>query len=267
MKRSYLTLNLTDLNDLPKMNRWLFKDHAPDTVSQNGPILSRYTTYRALPIPEGAERYGAYNWRMTEHYWREDPFGENQLDHGTAMSEIWCEGYNEAVGNPAESKQRGDWGDADKDSKAHPPAFVFCNHRPDNSFKGQGITLNEGPFYRFVVTFKYPDGVPFEKGEEWLLSKCMPAICEQEDLLRAFSYKAVPPYTGPFQRVLELWYRDSKTWKRNWVDKVPAIPRPEWAATDAVPYLEPYKDIVCIFLEESPERDFLNGAQPYYVTA
>ena len=34
MKRSYLTLNLTDLNDLPKMNRWLFKNHAPDTVSQ-----------------------------------------------------------------------------------------------------------------------------------------------------------------------------------------------------------------------------------------
>ena len=25
LKRSYLILNLTDLNDLPKANRWLFK--------------------------------------------------------------------------------------------------------------------------------------------------------------------------------------------------------------------------------------------------
>jgi len=266
MKRSYLTLNLTDLNDLPKMNRWLFKDHAPDTVSQNGPILERYTTYRALPIPAGAEAYGAYNWRMTEHFWREDPFGEMQLDHGSAMSEIWCEGYNEAVGNPTEAEARGDWSKNGENSNAHPPAFMFCNYRPDNSFKGKGITLNDGPFFRFVVTFKYPDGVKFEEGEEWLLTKFAPTVCEQEDLLRAFSYKALPPYTGPFQRVLELWYRDSKAWRKNWVENTPKIPKPTWATTDYAPYLEPYKDMVCIFLEEAPERDFLRGL-PYNVTS
>lgn len=68
LKRSYLILNLTDLNDLPKANRWLFKYHAQDTININGPILAGYSTYRALPIPEGGEKYGAYNWRMTEHY-------------------------------------------------------------------------------------------------------------------------------------------------------------------------------------------------------
>ncbi len=265
MKRSYLTINLTDLNDLPKMNRWLFKDHAPDTVSQNGPILARYTTYRALPIPEGGERYGAYNWRMTEHYWREDPFGKDQLEHGTALSEIWCEGYNEAVGNPADSKLRGDWTGIN-DPNAHPPAFVFCNHRPDNSFKGNGITLSDGPFFRFVLTFKYPDGVDVQEGEDWFLTKFAPTFTAQEDLLRAFSYKAIAPFTGPFQRVLELWYRDSNTWKRNWVDNVPSVPKPSWAKNDLAPYLEPYKDMVCIFIEEAPEKDFLNS-QPYHVTA
>lgn len=265
MKRSYLTLNLTDLNDMPKMNRWLFKDHAPDTVSQNGPILERYTTYRSLPIPEGAENFGVYNWRMTEHFWREDPFGDVQLDHGSALSEIWCEGYNEAVGNPAESEARGDWSQNGKNSSAHPPAFVFCNYRADNSFKGRGVTLNDGPFYRFVVTFKYPDGVKFEDGEEWFINTFAPAICKQEDLIRAFSYKAVKPYTGPFQRVLELWYRDSKAWKKNWVENPSEVPKPEWAKTNYAPYLEPYKDMVCMFLEEAPERDFLRGL-PYNVT-
>ena len=33
---------------------------------------------------------------MTEHYWREDPFSmEDELNQGTAMSEVWVEGYNE----------------------------------------------------------------------------------------------------------------------------------------------------------------------------
>lgn len=61
LKRSYLILNLTDINDLPKANRWLFKYHAQDTVNINGPILAGYSTYRALPIPQGGEKYGAYN--------------------------------------------------------------------------------------------------------------------------------------------------------------------------------------------------------------
>jgi len=256
MKRSYLTINLTDLNDLPKMNRWLFKDHAPDTVSQNGPILQRYTTYRALPIPRGGELYGAYNWRMTEHYWREDPFGEKQLEHGTALQEIWCEGYNEAVGNPAETDQRADW--RANDPKAHPPAFVFCNHRPDDDFKGAGITVAQGPFYRFVVTFKYPDGVSDEAGEEWLYQKFVPEVCKQKDLLRFFSYKAIPPITSPFKRVMELWYKDSNTWINNWVDNVPAI--------EALSSLVPYKDMVCIFLEEHPEQNLLEIG-PYLVTS
>ena len=140
---------------------------------------------------------------MTEHYWREDPFGKEQLEHGTAMSEIWCEGYNEAVGNPADSKSRGDWGGDRTNPNAHPPAFVFCKTRPDNSFKGEGITLNDGPFFRFVVTFKYPEGVAFDDGENWFLEEFMVEVCKQQDLLRAFSYKAIPPHVSPFNRVLE----------------------------------------------------------------
>ena len=89
LKRNYLILNLTDQNDLPAMDRWLFKEHAIDTVSVNGSILSGYATYRALPIPRGGETYGAYNWRMTEHHWLTDPFSmDNELSHGTGYTEI-----------------------------------------------------------------------------------------------------------------------------------------------------------------------------------
>ena len=58
MIRSYLLVNINDPDEyLPEMERWLFKDHAPDTLSQLAPILDRYVTYRAVPGPRGADKF------------------------------------------------------------------------------------------------------------------------------------------------------------------------------------------------------------------
>ena len=268
MKRSYLTLNLMDENDLIYMNRWLYKDHAPDTVSQNGPILERYCTYRALPIPEGGKEYGAYNWRMTEHWWREDPWGdiEHSENHGSALTEIWPERYNEIIGQGhANGARTGTW-DGSRDGE-HPPVFTFVPYRPDNTFKGDGVTLAQGPFYRFVVHFRYPEGVSFEEGEEWFLNTFAPEVCKQPELIRFFAFKAIKPITGPFIRVMELWYKDPNSWKKAWVDKVPQLTKPSWAQYDKPPYLEPYKHWVSMFLEERAECDFLHGYNGYFTTA
>ena len=74
MIRSYLVLNLTSWDYLPLMERWLYKEHAMETMNQVGPILHRYATYRAVPPPDGGAVYGYYNWRMTEHWWAESSF-------------------------------------------------------------------------------------------------------------------------------------------------------------------------------------------------
>ena len=79
MIRSYLLVNVVSWDYLPELERWLYKDHAPDTMSQLEPILHRYVTYRAVPPPEGAEEYCYYNWRMTEHWWQESPFREGAM--------------------------------------------------------------------------------------------------------------------------------------------------------------------------------------------
>ena len=39
MVRSYLVVNLTSLNFLPMMERWLYRDKAMETISQLGPML------------------------------------------------------------------------------------------------------------------------------------------------------------------------------------------------------------------------------------
>lgn len=266
LKRSYLILNLTDMNDLPKADRWLFKDHANDTVSINGSILSGYATYRALPIPEGGKEYGAYNWRMTEHHWLQDPFPQGaELNQGTAYQEVWVDGYNEMIGNPTNSTKRADWG-VQENKDAHPAAFVFTTRRINDDIKGYGVTSNDGPYFRFVVAMKYPEGVSQEAGEEWFYNSLVPALKQQKTLLRAFSYKAISPHVTPFTRIVELWYRDSKSWYQTWVTGDPEIPAPAWAAAGQNKlYLTPYKDMVSIFLEEAPERDFLRQGTSYYV--
>ncbi|MBP2638608.1 MAG: hypothetical protein H6Q69_2383 [Firmicutes bacterium] len=46
---------------------------------------------------------------------------------------------------------------------------------------------------------------------------------------------------------------------------MPDVPAPVWAkGGQKAPYLTPYKDMVSIFLEESPERDFLRQGTTYY---
>src|SRR5665213_2049048 len=97
--RSYLILNIRSMNDLPLMERWLLRDHAPETISFIGPILDRYCSYRAVPAPDGALDYGYYNWRMTEHWWRESPFHPDRpMDQGTLFAERWPPGYQRILG-------------------------------------------------------------------------------------------------------------------------------------------------------------------------
>ena len=66
---------------------------------------------------------------MTEHYWREDPFSmEDELNQGTAMSEVWVEGYNEMIGNPVNSEKRADWGDQEN-KKCSSCCLYFCKQK------------------------------------------------------------------------------------------------------------------------------------------
>ena len=44
--RSYLLVNLASLNFLPMMERWLYRERAPETISQLGPMLYRYVPIR-----------------------------------------------------------------------------------------------------------------------------------------------------------------------------------------------------------------------------
>ena len=66
------------LHDVPvtniaAMERWYYRDHAPEIVRRYGPWMARFECYIPVPAPADACTYGFYNWRLTEGWWRDFP--------------------------------------------------------------------------------------------------------------------------------------------------------------------------------------------------
>lgn len=253
------------MNDLPMMERWLLKEHAAEIISQLDPILERYVSYRAVPPPEGSEHFYSYNWRMTEHWWRESPYQGSLLDHHTSIAERWPTDYTAILGLPQGEARSLGWGG--KPEGPHPPVFAFVPYRASEDFKGKGLTLDGGTNLRWVTAHRYPPGVSLEEGEDWYLNVHAKEVMEQPGLKRFFSFNVIEPKTGPFVRVSELWYDNANAWRKAILESPPKYTKPRWATYDRYPFLQPAVDFVSQFLLEAPTDDFKNYLRPYVTTA
>ncbi len=266
MIRSFLILNINSMNFLPRLERWLLKDHAAETLSLNGGILSRYYSYRAVPPPRGAEDFGYYNWRVTEHWWHQFPFrGTNQQDQGATFSESWPKDYTDILGLPKGMLRPNQWMGT-KDG-AHPPVKMYVPIRPTEDFKGQGLTLNDGTVLRWMVAIKYPEGVSVEEGDDWYINVHAPEVCQQRGLKRFFSFRKSQPSTTSFERISEMWYEDAEAWTDAIIENSPSYTPPPWAKYDRYPFLEPFVDFLGTFILESPTNDFLRSWNGYVITS
>ena len=265
MLRSYLILNLTDFNDLPVMERWLLQTHAAETLSMLDPILERYVSYRAVTAPAGAEAFCPYNWRMTEHWWRELPFRGGLMEQGTSIAERWPDRYTDILGLPSGEARSKTW--QGSIGGAHPPVFLFTDYRPSEDFKGKGMTLDAGPSLRWLNAIRYPDGVSVAEGEEWYLKVHAPEVARQPGLKRYFSSKALEPHTSPFVRVSELWYDNAHAWRHSVLESPLRYTAPPWAKFTQYPFLQPGIDFISQFLLEAPTDDFKRHLRPYLTTA
>jgi Chalcone isomerase N-terminal domain len=258
MIKSIVMMDLP-LDDLPNMERWYYGSHSSEIARRYGPWLERHESYPALNAPEDARRFGFYNWRVTETFWRETPEPGPKGAYVFTPAPVW---------NP----------------------IVACAvpAQPNEDFFGWDRIATEGACIRWYMLFRYPRGVRLDEGEDWYVNVHAPEVMKQPGLRRFFSFKACkPPVPLPgmwhpkasppdemqlvqWDRVTELWYDSFSAWRNAVVDNPPAYTLPEWATDDfypetidTFPFFKPGVDFVSTFLLERPSDEFLRDTRYY----
>ena len=254
MIKDVFMLHSTDLpNELPAFERFYMRYHAPEVMSNRGPLIIRFIGYRPLPVIPEALEYGHYNQRVTETWFRsaeERPYMVIGKPSGI-LNYRWQAPWAK------ESAQR--------QAGGVPGVSLTVTTPPPDVFLGGKYTADEKTIIRWYTVTKYPQGVSLEEGEDWFLNTHVKETLQQPGLTAYFSSRAIdmPGRPATWVRLTELWYENFYGWKESVVDNPPKHTRPRWARYDKYPFLEPYVDFASTFLMERPDHDYLREASPY----
>lgn len=246
-----LALHDIPIDSIAAMERWYHRDHAPEIVRRYGPWLSRFECYLPVHAPADAQSYGFYNWRMTEGWWREVPEAGEGDPYFTPP--------------PVQAKV----------------AACFVPPQPTDVFRaGELLPLEKAPL-RWLVLFRYPEGVSRDEGDEWFVGTHGPELAVQPGLMRLVGYRVVQdvrkvpgrwhpddlPRPGEVRTswdwVVELWYETFDDWRR-WLKASEACcTRPGWSTQSECPFLAPGEGFVSTFILERPNDDFLRDLRAY----
>lgn len=241
------------MSQIAAMERWYYKDHAPEIVRRYGPWLTRHESYLPVDAPAEARAFGFYNWRVTDGWWREipkpGPQGALSFTVPPAIPEV---------------------------------AACFVPAQPSEDFMGAHIQPHEKQVLRWFCLLKYPDGVSRAEGDKWLVGTHAPEVMKQPGLYRFFSHRTVDeeirlPGTWPpdaldrvlatlhpkWDRLVELWYESFDDWRRAVIDEPPDYTPPPWATHDRYPFFRPRTDFVSSFILERPTDEFWRDARGY----
>lgn len=215
-------------------DRWYFRYHSRECVRYFGPWLRRYESFRAYASPEDAEPWNPLGGRLTELWW----------DSVASFEECQPFGWPYTAQPP-------EWASLAPQGKG-----VIVPAMPTEDFLGKHPMPGTESVLRWVWVFRYPKGVDVEEGEEWYTQVHAKEMCQQEDLLRFVSHRAIePPLLPGSVRVSELWYRDMDAWRRANVESPPNLTPPFW--TGEAPFL----DLQTTFVADRPDVDFLGESR------
>ncbi|MCH3916795.1 MAG: hypothetical protein LKE40_04905 [Spirochaetia bacterium] len=254
MSKLLIIHNLKDFNALPALERWFRRYHVPEVLTQY-PWTNRYLLYRVIPEPDGAERFGFFNYRVHEN---------------------WVTG--------SESR-RGERGLLSMTQQPYPDAMdaivVNMPAEPTDDFLGSDLHFDDHTILRWVCVFRYPDGADIDKADDWYLNVHVPEMKKTPGLNRYFSTKAYISEKSPlpqgdsfkkhmdlfyrqWHRVTELWFDDSNSWKNGIIGNLPKLTRPSWATDGNYPFIIPGSEFISTFILEKPDNDFIKERSSLY---
>ncbi|MEM3697315.1 MAG: hypothetical protein QXQ94_07425 [Candidatus Bathyarchaeia archaeon] len=241
--RSLVLWGLPSINELPAFERWYKRFHGPEICRRFGPWLTRLVSYKVVPPPPEAEQIGYLSYRLTEGWWLDFP-----KPYGTLL-----------FTPPPNLTKRIEW--------------CCTPWQPTEDFFGGGkFYPEEKTVLRWIIFFKYPEGVPLEEGEKWYLNIHAKETMKQLNLIRFFSYRTIklenlPGHWGsiepsPWVRVSELWYENYEGWRKSIIESPPDYTPLPGAKYNKYPFLKPGVDFVSAFILEQPDDDWLGNLSP-----
>ena len=268
MEKVVIFHNLADENMRPAMERWFRRAHVPDVLTQY-PWMVRYLLYRPVPPPEGAWKEGLCTYRIHENWAYDHSFRPSGRGHIRMIPEPFT---RPIVGGGA----------------------IPIPADPTEDFLGGNWSYEEHAFVRWILAYRYPEGVDPEECDRFFLEVQAPEIMKMPGLIRFFSHKAIK-YTGsplpiplddnikeedlddeararrknrmrPWHRLSELWFECNDDWTNAVIKNPPHFTKPEWATSDTFPFLKPgaNHELMHSFILETPDCDFTKTCQPLY---
>jgi len=269
--KGVLLSNIKDLSNVAYMDRFMYLQHFQDTISIYGPILRRWEISRSetssMHFENDMDEYGAYNWTMVELQFSENPFAApNSLGGaGSALNEYFPPDYNERMGLPVgRDLARVTTWPGSKDLR--PNAMTIVPLRPTEDFVGSGLTIEDGPFFRWLQLIRYPENISKDEGENWFLNVHSAEVSKMPGLKRFISFKSLPR-SGAFDRFSELWFSDAESWKNAVVDHPQKFTVPKWANYEKYPFFEPFTHFVSTFVLERATQNLLRDKGIYVFSA
>ncbi len=273
--RSIIFVDCADEDYRPKLQRWLYKVHVPDSISQFQPYVTKYAFYPTFPTPPEGERFGYARMQITEHHWLVsdlDPRLEiKALAEVFPMDVLVWQGNVPASalggGQIASHGDAGNAARASKDEGGNPFTFTFLPMWWEKDIKGKGRTIEDGANYRFHMALGFPEGVDKAEGEKWLFEKAIPIIEAAPECTRILASKTKSDINGsPMDWNIECWFEHQSGWYKVMVEDMKALEKPEWAEQDAFPFLKPYHRVASGAIADFTMSDNLQNYHGYICT-
>jgi hypothetical protein len=240
------------INHIAAMERWYYRDHAPEINRRFGPWLARHDSYLPVDAPADARTHGYFNWRVTEGYWRELPASGPRGNLAFTLPPVWPR-----------------------------VATAFFPAQPTEDFLGGQLQPHERQVLRWYQLLRFPQGVDTSEAERWYLEQHAPQLSQLPKLYRAFSTRVSqqshrlpgewPPSTHPpagmilpaWDRLTELWFETFDDWREFIGAASQRLTRPAWATHPTYPFLTPHSQLVSSFLLERPSDEFWRDSRGY----
>jgi hypothetical protein len=237
------------------IDQWYRQYHGPEWLRYWGPYMTRYDTFKSYqPPPEALTRFAAYNHRVTDQWF---------------ISEAHWQEAMQGIGGQT-LPPRYEWAGPNPDGPQI--AVTVIPGRPTEDFVGKTLVHGTKNVVRWFYVFRYPDGITPDEGDKWFLNTHAPEVMKQPGLLRYFSYRTVDSYKPDrpndkgrqrqWHRLVEQWYEDLGSWKKNVLESGIKYTPPPWAQTPELPFFKPYSNFISTFIGEVPDIDFIRDSRP-----